>query len=54
MLWNEDDLAIGRVVVQREGGDDVDVVTDRETAHVLAYSIDDARTQPRSRDLPET
>src|SRR4030088_744000 len=44
MVRNEDDLAIGRVIVQREGGDDVDVVTDREAAHVLAYSIDDARS----------
>ena len=43
MVRNEDDLAIGRVVVQREGRDDVDFVTDREAAHVLADSIDDAR-----------
>src|SRR5258707_3015018 len=43
IVRNEDDLAIGRVVVHREGGDYVDVVTGRETAHVLAYSIDDAR-----------
>jgi hypothetical protein len=44
MVRNEDDLAIRRVVVQREGGDDVNVVTDREAAHVLAYSIDAARS----------
>ena len=39
----EDDLTIGRVVVLREGRDDVDFVTCRKAAHVLAYSLDDAR-----------
>src|SRR5512140_2680005 len=33
---------MGRVVVHREGRDDVDFVTCCEAAHVLAYSIDDA------------
>src|SRR5260370_15959537 len=44
MVRNEDDLAIGRVLVHREGRDDVDFVTCCEAAHVLAYGIDDARS----------
>jgi hypothetical protein len=44
MVRNEDDFAIGPVVVQREGRDDVDFVTCCKAAHVLAYSIDDARS----------
>jgi hypothetical protein len=44
MIRNEDDFAIGRVIVQREGRDDVDFVTRRKAANVLAYSIDDARS----------
>src|ERR1700732_2410036 len=40
MVRYEDDLAIGRVVVQREGRDDVDFVTNREAAHILADSVD--------------
>ena len=43
MVRYEDDLTIGRVVVLREGRDDVDFVTCRKAAHVLAYSLDDAR-----------
>src|SRR5882757_8516903 len=42
MVRYEDDLAIGRVVVQREGRDDVDFVTNRESAHILADSVDGA------------
>src|ERR1700719_528010 len=42
MVWYEDDLAIGRVVVQREGRDDIDFVTNRESAHILANSVDGA------------
>src|SRR6267143_7091959 len=42
MVRYEDDLAIGRVVVQREGRDDVDFVTNREAAHILADSVDGA------------
>src|SRR5580700_3276477 len=42
MVRYEDDLAIGRVVVQREGRDDVDLVTNREAAHILADSVDGA------------
>src|SRR6266550_2012544 len=38
----EDDLAIGRVVVQREGRDDVNFVPNRESAHLLADSVDGA------------
>src|SRR6266481_9514619 len=41
---NENDLAVRRVVVQREGRDDVDFVTCCKAAHVLADSIDDARS----------
>src|SRR5260370_35150073 len=39
MVRYEDDLAIGRVVVQREGRDDVDFVTNRESAHMLADRV---------------
>ena len=42
MARYEDDLAIGRVVVQREGRDDVDFVTNRESADILADSVDGA------------
>src|ERR1700720_1043380 len=42
MVRYEDDLAIGRVVVQREGRDDIDFVTNRESAHILANSVDGA------------
>src|SRR5580692_7477155 len=42
MVRYEDDLAIGRIVVQREGRDDVDFVTNRESAHILSDSVDDA------------
>ena len=41
-LRNEDDLAIGRVVVQREGGDNVDFVTNRESTDIFADSVDGA------------
>src|SRR6202035_3450657 len=43
MFRYEDDLAIGGVVVQREGRDDVDFVTNRESAHILADSVDGTR-----------
>src|ERR1700732_2532931 len=39
MVRYEDDLAIGRVVVQREGRDDIDFVTNRESHHILADSV---------------
>src|SRR5580704_9185082 len=42
MVRYEDDLPIGRIVVQREGRDDVDFVTNRVSAHTLADSVDDA------------
>ena len=42
MVRYEDDLAIGRVVVQREERDNVDFVTNRESAHILTNSVDGA------------
>jgi hypothetical protein len=40
MSRNDDDFAISRVVVHREGWDDVDVITNCEVAHVLANCVD--------------
>src|SRR6266481_3253355 len=41
VIRHEDDFAIGRVLVHREGRDDVDRIADRDASDVSAHGIDD-------------
>src|SRR5277367_333329 len=42
VVGNENDLAIGRIVVHREGWDNVDIVANSYAADILPHRVDDA------------